>query len=116
MDNIERFEQADFAARNKISSAVKSIPPPKEAAKAIAKAAPSVAKAVVAQALHAIVADHFAAGAAFVRAREPIVESVRGGDEPAVLVDEAGQREHSFKLFHRHFGGVAFGVLRASGK
>jgi vacuolar-type H+-ATPase subunit H len=57
MDNIERFEQADFAgvpagisALNKIRSAVKSIPPPKEAAKAIAKAAPSVAKAVVAQA------------------------------------------------------------------
>jgi vacuolar-type H+-ATPase subunit H len=57
MDSIERFEQADFvgvpagiSALNKIRSAVKSIPPPKEAAKAIAKAAPAVAKAVVAQA------------------------------------------------------------------
>lgn len=61
MESIERFEQADFvglpagiAALNKITSAVKSVPPPKEAAKAIVatvkKEAPVVAKAVVAAA------------------------------------------------------------------
>jgi hypothetical protein len=75
MESIERFEQADFvglpAGLTKIVSAVKSIPPPKEAGKAIVaavkKEAPGIVKAVVAAAP--------AAATNIVKAAEKKVES-----------------------------------------